>query len=110
MTLHNLATVNYIEILEFQEKGAPTNLMQQLDEVESTKREEDLKNRKLNEEIEIQKREKLYQERLKILKDKVNQQVKINQAKQAGSKDNKLYSAKLKKERFLDKMALKISK
>ena len=49
MTLHNLATINYIEILEFQEKGAPSNLMQQLDEVESSKREENLKNRKLNE-------------------------------------------------------------
>lgn len=39
MTLHNLATVNYIELLDFQESPEHlTELHQQLSEVEAKKR------------------------------------------------------------------------
>lgn len=53
MTLHNLATINYIEILDFNEKGNSSSLIQQIHEVESQKAHENLQNKQFNEEIEM---------------------------------------------------------
>ena len=42
MTLHNLAAINYIEILDYNEKGTNSNLVLQIDQVESKKAIENL--------------------------------------------------------------------
>lgn len=111
MALHNLAAVNYIEILEFTESNE--DLIEahgQLRKIDLKKKEEKEKNDRLQAELEMQEREKKHQERLKTVRKQARQQLADYSIRSVGDKSSKLYSPRLKAAKMLSKQASRISR
>ena len=73
MTLHNLACLNYVEMLEYAENPPDSGdsmreIEQQLDQVEQKKQQERNEQARISEEIQMQEREKKYKESVKQIK------------------------------------------
>jgi hypothetical protein len=113
MTLHNLAALNYIEMLEVNEKGAaPEQLeqvQQQLTEMDAMVRQEQQQQRDTALQIDIERREKLFKERTAAMKSRVKQTLKELNKRALGDPHSKLFNGRLKQQQMLDRHANRIS-
>ena len=85
-------------------------MSEQVQQLEALKREERIKQAKLNEEVEVQRREKQFQERVQL----INKQARLKLAELnklgSGDPDSKLFKARMKKNQLLNRQAQRINK